>query len=195
METISTQKRDDAFIREVQERSGQVISTCYQCGNCTAGCPYNFAYDVPVSRIMRLLQLGDREAVLRSRSVWLCASCQSCTTRCPNMIDVARVMDVLRHMAREAGYATEPSVKAFGDAFLRSVERHGRVYEVGLLASYVVKTGRVWTDVDLAPKMLPKGKLGFLPHSIRGAKHIVRIFERYRQGAGKVSAQSSGGTE
>lgn len=180
METITLQTPDTRFIREVRERSGQVPSDCYQCGNCTAGCPFNFAYDIPVSKIMRLLQLGQSEAILQSRSLWLCATCQSCSTRCPNKIDVARVMDVLRHMAREQGHATERNVKAFGDAFLESVEKHGRVYEVGMLAKYVCKTGRFWTDIELGPKMLPKGKLGLRPHDIQGREHIARIFRRFR---------------
>jgi heterodisulfide reductase subunit C len=181
METIPLNSPDKEFIREVQERSGQNVLSCYQCGNCTAGCPYNFAYDLSVSRVMRLVQLGQREAVLKSHSIWLCATCQSCTTRCPNSIDVAKIMDVLRHMAREAGYATERNIKAFGDAFLESVEKHGRVYELGVTASYIRKTGRFWTDVDLAPAMLPKNKLSIKPHEVRGKEHVSAIFKRFRE--------------
>ncbi len=194
METITLQKPDSQFLRDVRERSGQEPSNCYQCGNCTAGCPYNFAYDIPVSRIMRLLQLGRRDEILQCKSLWLCATCQSCTTRCPNGIDVARIVDVLRHMAREAGYATERNVKAFGDAFLESVEKHGRVFEVGVVAGYVRKTGRFWTDIELGPKMLPKGKLGLRPHSIQGAEHIARIFRRYR-GEPEPAATTGGETK
>lgn len=183
METITLQAPDSAFIREVEERSGQNIAECYQCGNCTGGCPYNFAYDIPVSRIMRLVQTGQRETILASRSLWLCASCQTCTTRCPNNIDVARVMDVLRHMAREAGYATERNVKAFGDAFLDSVAKNGRVHEVGVVLGYVRRTGRFWTDADLSHKILPKGKLHLMPHKVAGAAHVAEIFRRYREGS------------
>jgi heterodisulfide reductase subunit C len=203
MEVISLQSRDAAFAAEVARRSGQNLATCYQCGNCTAGCPYTFVYDIPVSRIMRLVQMGRRDEVLRCRSLWLCASCQSCTTRCPNNIDVARVVDVLRHMAREAGYATEGAVKSFGDAFLASVERHGRVYEMGMLVNYVLKTGRFWTDYDLAPTVLPKGKIGFRPHTIQGAGHVTAIFRRFRErqqedrqavSAAGPAAESKGGS-
>lgn len=61
--------RDAAFTREVEERSGQNVSTCYQCGNCTAGCPAGFVYDRQVSQIMRGVQLGLREQVLRSNAI------------------------------------------------------------------------------------------------------------------------------
>ncbi len=98
-----TKSYDADFVRQVEKESGQDLSLCYQCGNCTAGCPYTFVYDIPVSKIMRLAQAGQKETVLKSKSLWLCATCESCTTRCPNNIDVAHIMDVLRHMARRVG--------------------------------------------------------------------------------------------
>jgi heterodisulfide reductase subunit C len=181
MNTFEFQTCDGAFIQEVETRSGQDLSLCYQCVNCTAGCPYTFAYDIPVSRIMRLLQTGRKQEVLESRSIWLCATCQSCTTRCPNNIDVAGIMDHLRHMAREEGYATERSVKFFSDQFLKSVERFGRVFEMGLMASYVMGTGKFWTDMDIAPTALSKGKVHLKPTQIQGRDKVEKIFKRYRE--------------
>ncbi len=181
MDVITLTAPDKGFIAQVEKESGQNLSLCYQCGNCTAGCPCSFVYDIPVNQIMRLLQAGQKDAVLSCHSVWLCASCQSCTTRCPNSIDVAHVMDTLRHMARRAGYAPEGAVKSFTDSFLESVERHGRAFELGLMVSYITKTGRFWTDVELAPQMIPRGKLGFKPHPVKNPKAITAIFERFRK--------------
>ena len=179
METIRLDKPDTAFIRRVEEESGQDVSRCYQCGNCTAGCPMSFTYDHSVSRIMRLIQAGQKDKVLSSRAIWMCATCETCTQRCPNNIDVACIMDVLRHMARREGLAAVPQVKTFWDSFLDSVRAHGRVFELGLLINYVAKTGRFWTDMDLGPKILPKGKLALKPHDIQGKEHVARIFERF----------------
>ncbi|WP_029897714.1 4Fe-4S dicluster domain-containing protein [Desulfohalovibrio reitneri] len=176
-----TESLDREFISQVEEESGQRVRLCYQCGNCTAGCPYTFAFDIPVSRMMRLLQAGQKDQLLSSHSVWLCATCESCTTRCPNGIDVARIVDVLRHMARREGYATERGVKVFWDSFLESVAKHGRVYEMGLLTSYIAKTGKVWTDAELGPRILPKGKLHLTPSRIQGREAVARIFERYKE--------------
>lgn len=173
--------QDRDFVAQVEKESGQKASLCYQCGNCTAGCPYTFVYDIPVHQIMRLLQTGQKQTLLSCRSLWLCATCQSCTTRCPNGIDVAHIMDVLRHMARREGYATEYGVKSFVDSFLESVEKNGRAFEMGLLLRFIGKTGRFWTDVDLAPKILPKGKLSPLPHKVKNPDAIAKIFERFRQ--------------
>ncbi len=182
MEVIHfTESYDADFVREVEERSGQNLDLCYQCGKCTAGCPYTFTYDLTVSQIMRLLQMGQKEKVLSCKSIWRCATCESCTTRCPNSIDVAKIMDVLRHIARQQGYVSDRTVKTFFDSFLSSVEKHGRVFEVGMLVNFVTKTGRFWTDADLAPKILPKGKIGFKPHEIKGKDEVAKIFQKYKE--------------
>jgi heterodisulfide reductase subunit C2 len=181
MNTFDFENCNETFIRKVETRSGQDLSLCYQCGNCTAGCPYTFAYDIPANRIMRLLQTGRKKEVLSCRSIWLCGTCYSCTTRCPNNIDVAGIMDHLRHMAREEGFATEKNVKIFCDQFLKSVERNGRVFEMGLMASYVMNTGRFLTDFEIAPQAMLKGKLHFKPPAIKGRAHVADIFKRFRE--------------
>ena len=87
------------FAGEIKRQTSQDVALCYQCGNCTAGCPYTEFFDYPVNQIMRLIQMGMREAVLSSKAIWLCATCETCTTRCPCEIDVAHIMDSLRAIA------------------------------------------------------------------------------------------------
>jgi heterodisulfide reductase subunit C len=182
MQIFDLATADQAFIAEVEARSHQKRQELL---------PVRQLYGrMPVHLRLRLLGQpdhapgpdGQKDAALGCRSIWLCGSCQSCTTRCPNKIDVARIMDVCRHMAREEGYATERSVKVFADSFLESVERHGRAYELGLMAAYMTRSGRVFTDVDLAPQVLMRGKLPFKPHPIQGREQVARIFERFRKG-------------
>ena len=176
--TISMQQsRDTDFIRAVEENSGQDVSKCYQCGNCMGSCNYTFAYDYPVTQIMRLIQLGQRDAVLGSSAIWLCANCQACTTRCPNNIDVARVMEALRIMSRKADTVSLPDIQAFYDEFLRSVKTFGRVFETGLLPVYNLRAKKPFTDFDLAPRLLMKGKLTFLPAMVKKRKKIAEMFE------------------
>ena len=101
------------FVEQVKEESGEDPKLCYQCGNCTAGCPYTEYFDFPVSQVMRLLQAGQKETILNSHSIWLCATCETCTTRCPCEIDIAHIMDVLRIIARREGYVSENDIKVF----------------------------------------------------------------------------------
>ena len=149
--------RDAAFTAEVEAHSGQNVSTCYQCGNCTAGCPAGFVYDLQASQIMRAVQLGLKDMVLDSKSIWMCLSCSTCSQRCPNNIDVGGVMETLRHMARQEGRVTVPKVEKFWWSFLDTVRAFGRTYEIGTMALYMMRSMRVFTDLDLEPEALKKG--------------------------------------
>ena len=177
--------RDPSFTAEVEAQSGQKVSTCYQGGNCTAGCPAGFVYDRQVNQIMRGVQLGLKDQVLNSRSLWMCLSCSTCSLRCPNDIDVAAVMETLRHMARKEGRVTVPRVEKFWFSFLDTVLRFGRTYEIGTMVLYMLRSMRVFTDVDLAPTALAKQKLGFKPHVTPhgGAEAVGRILKRYEERA------------
>ncbi len=91
-------------------------------------------------------------------------------------------MDVLRHIARREGYVSEKQMKLFYDTFLDSVKKHGRVFEVGLLLSYNTRSGRLFTDADLGPKVMTKGKVSLRPHEIQGKDKVAKIFNRFMEG-------------
>ncbi|HQG51507.1 MAG TPA: 4Fe-4S dicluster domain-containing protein [Syntrophorhabdaceae bacterium] len=186
MDSINlSNKTDWSFIEEVAEKSGQNPSLCYQCGNCTAGCPYSHFFDYPVSQIMRLLQAGQKDTILSSKAIWLCATCETCTTRCPCEIDVAHIMDTLRIIARRENRVSEKDIKTFYDAFLSSVKQFGRLYEVGTLLTYNLKSGNIMTDADLGPKVMSHNKIHFFPRSIKGKDQVAKIYERYQDKAKK----------
>jgi len=175
---------DRGFVDEVRRESGQDPSNCYQCGTCTAGCVYTPFFDYPVNQIMRLLQLGQKDCILASRAIWICATCEACTARCPCEIDVARIMDVLRIMARKEGLVSEKEVRLFHDTFLKSLRRHGRVYEPGILFGFNLRSGHLLRAADLGPTVLRKGKIPLLPKGIRGKTSIERIFRAYEDRIG-----------
>ena len=87
------------FVKKVAEISGQNLGFCYQCGKCSAGCPMSFAMDLLPNQVMRLVQLGMEEDIANSKTIWLCASCLTCTVRCPKGVDISRVMEALRVIA------------------------------------------------------------------------------------------------
>ena len=131
------------------------------------------------SQIMRLVHLGAENEVLASRAIWLCASCEACTTRCPMAIDIAGVMDALRIMAIDRQTALpDAHGKQFHRSFLGSVRRHGRVYEMGMMAAYKLRTRDLFSDVDKVPQMLAKGKLSLLPNRSGSIKEVREIFRR-----------------
>ena len=93
---LSSARLNSEFVRKVSEISNQNLNLCYQCGRCSAGCPMSFAMDLLPNQIMRLIQLGLEEDITAANTIWLCASCLTCTVRCPKGIDIARVMEALR---------------------------------------------------------------------------------------------------
>ena len=167
--------------RQVEDSSGQRLARCYQCGKCTAGCPCASSMDYPPHQIMRALQLGMRDAVLHSRAIWLCAACETCTTRCPQGVDVVAVMDALRRIAYAAHIRTpEKDVPIFHRIFMGSVRQHGRIFEITMMGLYNAFSGHLLKDVGMAPRMLLKGKLGLLPPRVEGGRSLRAMFERAR---------------
>jgi heterodisulfide reductase subunit C len=155
------------------------VRACYQCGRCSAGCPIAPFFDLLPMEVVRLAAYGLEEELLGSETIWLCASCETCTTRCPNGIDIAGLMDALRQRALTAGRRpAQQKVAAFHRSFLRSVRRWGRTYEVGMLAAYKARSRDLFGDLGLGWSMFRRGKLHLLPRRIRGRKAVRAMFAR-----------------
>ena len=180
--SIEVVQPDSAFRRQIEETLGQEISSCFHCNKCSSGCPVTFAMDVFPNKVVRMVQMGMKDQVLRSSTIWLCASCQTCTTRCPNEVDIAALMDALREMAVAEGVeVAEENIPLFHAAFLESVEKRGRVHEVGMLAKFKLKarkSGGLLKDAGLGWEMFKRGKLKLLPVKIRQRKQIRAIFRQ-----------------
>ena len=91
------------FIERIEELSGENVYACYQCGRCSAGCPVASEMDLLPNQIIRMVQMGLDDEVRRSKTLFLCASCFTCQSRCPKGIDIARVMEAVRHVLDPKG--------------------------------------------------------------------------------------------
>ena len=100
---MSAEDINNEFVQKVEELSGENLHACYQCGKCTAGCPFGDAMDKPPNQVIRLVQLGD-ESVLECNTIWLCASCFTCATRCPKGVDLSKVMEAIRTILLRQGF-------------------------------------------------------------------------------------------
>ena len=188
METIKltgAREQGQESLQEIKQESGVRVERCYQCGKCTAGCPVAFAMDKAPREIMRLLQLGLTEEALQSKTIWLCASCDTCSTRCPREVDIAKVMETLRIMAKEKGYISVRKLNLFHELFLKSVETTGRVYEGGLVLGRNILGMQPLKDVYLGPEMFLKGKISPLPHFIEDNGEVKKIFANVRERSGQ----------
>ncbi|MFO7741137.1 MAG: 4Fe-4S dicluster domain-containing protein [Anaerolineae bacterium] len=177
---------DLAFSDVVREWSGEDIHSCYYCQKCTAGCPTAFVMDLKPAQLLRMIQLGQKERVLSSKTIWMCIGCEACGTRCPNQIRLAPVMDVLRQMALDEGYTPETAVYSLHRSFLDSIRMWGRMHEVTMLAEF--KTRELMSeppvffkgllgDMKLGADLVLSGKLSFLPDRIKGLEEIRALYQ------------------
>lgn len=83
---------------------GEKLLKCFQCGTCTSDCPIaRFSDTYRPRTIIRMAQLGLKERSLNNDTLWLCTACFTCTDRCPQGVEVASVIRVLRNLASENG--------------------------------------------------------------------------------------------
>ena len=177
--TLNELQQQGAMATETLEKLSQVEARkCYQCGKCSAGCPAAEYMDIMPRQVMRLVQLGLTDEALKSKAIWLCATCDTCSTRCPRNVDIAHEMETLRILAKRKGIVGEKDIDKFHNVFLDMVKKFGRVYEVGLIVGRNVTTGKLFRDVNYGLPYLSKRKVHLLPEKVKAKDEINRIFAK-----------------
>jgi Fe-S oxidoreductase len=91
---------DDELLERLDHLTGGVVSLCYQCGVCTAACPWGLVLKdtLSVRSLMRKAQLG---LFNESDDLWFCTTCAVCQPLCPRGVDIPHVFRSLRYLAWE----------------------------------------------------------------------------------------------
>jgi heterodisulfide reductase subunit C len=183
---------DHTWLAEVDKIIGEDVEVCYQCKTCSSGCPVSFAMDIQPHQIIHMIRMGLKDEVLKSASIWLCVSCEACTTRCPNDIDVAKIMDAMKMASLKSGLKLgEKRVSIFHDAVLSSIKSSGRLFELGMIGMYTLKSGDIFSNLKsgslfgqakLGFQMIKKGKLKLFRKKIKGIKEIKKLFKKLKRG-------------
>ncbi len=181
---------DYSFLEKIEAQGPFQAGACFQCRKCTNGCPVTFAMDLYPDEVIRMVILGQRETVLACQTIWICAACETCTTRCPNDVKIAELMDCLKEMAVQDDLpSSQPRILALHETFLSNIKKWGRVYETALLPVYLLKSGELleklnsgtWRyDLNLGRQMVTKGRLPLMPPSIKGKREVRKIL-KYRK--------------
>lgn len=182
------------LVQEVMERSGQLLVACYQCRRCAAGCPVGEETGfITPDRLIRMINLGDREGALNNALVWQCVSCYTCGTRCPNDIMTGRITETLKKMAKEAHLEPlKPKVDFFHSTFVRSGLRWGRLNEGEFITFYELKIflkdglrfrfkaiyDEIKSQTKLALSMMGRKRLHFGIQSSKGRREIKRLYKK-----------------
>lgn len=166
-------KIDGSFLREVEDKCGHSLGGCFHCMACSSGCPAVEVMDYYPNQIVRMIQLGLKEEVLKSKTIWVCVGCYACVSQCPNRIHIPHMMDALREIAlREGVEPGEPDIWSFHREFLKQVDKRGRVYELEFMMRYKLATGSYFNDVLAGLQMIKNGRLELLPTRVRKLKEI-----------------------
>ncbi len=89
---------DDSLWEQLNQLTGNAATLCYQCGVCTAICPWGLVGQEPLSvhLILRRAQLGLQQG---NENLWLCTTCGQCQITCPRGVDISDVFRGLRTIA------------------------------------------------------------------------------------------------
>ncbi len=192
---VNAWELDPEFKYEIASTpGGEHIMRCFQCSTCTASCPV--AEIVPSynpRKIIRMSLLGMKNEVLSSDEIWICAICQMCTERCPQDVRISDVMGAIRQIAEKEAERGNVEIKSvrpvFEKAFMRQIEKYGRLYEIGLSMEYYknVHRGLILAMMELKKdfaklgmRLYKKGKMGvksMLPERIKRTDEVKKIFE------------------
>jgi heterodisulfide reductase subunit C len=168
---------------------GEAIRSCIQCGMCTGSCPTANKWDYPPRRVIAMVRAGLREELLSSNSMWFCASCYTCTVRCPRDIKPADIMHALEVLAVRSGLSTKQSrTPVMYQCFVDSANSNGRVYELGMMIKLFLKTNP-FAALKLAPVgmgLFFHGRMPLKPTRIKGIKEFKAIMDKAKKlGGGK----------
>lgn len=164
---------------EIQKEIELAIKKCYACSKCTSGCPVAPEMDYPPSLIVRWLAIGDIKKILKSKTIWVCSSCQNCYSRCPFEINIPHIINLMKEYASKDKLARgERTTRLFHNIFLSNIKSFGRIHEASLIGVWKIISGKWFSDLLLGMKMFLKGKLSIFPEKVKKQEEFKKLFKK-----------------
>ncbi|MDP2209653.1 MAG: 4Fe-4S dicluster domain-containing protein [Bacteroidota bacterium] len=175
-----------AFLEQVHIiPAGERINRCIQCGTCTGSCPVSYAMDISPRELIALFRAGEMEMIMKSRTIWICASCYACTTRCPSGIKITDIIYALKRTAMEKKYQSQQAqqVQILANLFIQNLMSYGRLHEGTLIRKYYMKTNikKLFGLIPLGRKMFQKKRIAILPKKIKAYASLSRIIKKAQE--------------
>jgi heterodisulfide reductase subunit C len=175
----------ESFLRQLEAvPNSEKIKSCIQCGTCTGSCPVSYAMDISPREVIALFRAGDMESLLHSKTIWVCASCYACQTRCPALIKVTDIIYALKRLAMEKNiYPPNFPVYSLSQSFVKIMNSYGRLHEARLLVFYFMKTNpfKLFSFMPLGLRMAKKKRIAYMPSKIRDLKNFQKIIKKAEQ--------------
>ena len=127
--------RVQGFGKEIMGVTGcDQLTSCIQCGTCSGTCPLTIYMDFSPRQVMALVRADFKNEVLRSNTIWLCASCYSCTVECPRQIRITDIMYALKQRAiKDHVYPRNMPIPILAQEFAKMILSKGRITETLLV--------------------------------------------------------------
>jgi len=183
--TRSEAELRQSFLKQVELiPAGEHIKRCIQCGTCTGSCPVSYAMDISPRQLIALFRAGEMETIMKSRTIWICASCYACTTRCPSGIKITDIVYALKRTAMEnERKSNAPQVQLLAKLFVSNLMSYGRLHEGTLIRKYYMKTRilKLFGFIPLARKLYRTKRLALFPKRIKAYASLSRIIAKAQE--------------
>jgi heterodisulfide reductase subunit C len=177
--------KNDSDVIEINhlEKIQEMVLTCIQCGTCTGSCPNAQSMDYTPRHLWRMVLMGQKDLIFKSKTFALCSSCYFCTLRCPRGLALTEAMSALKQLAARENVQSFRQSARFYAGFLESVRRHGRVREMEMMNLYFIAMRNPLVPLKyagLGMKLMRKRKISLhLPSKGTGA--LDKIFRKVQE--------------
>ncbi len=83
---------------QILRTSGVDVLKCMRCGKCSATCPSYDEMEYHPHQFVYMVEKGNIEPLMESKSIYKCLSCFACVERCPRGVEPANVIEAVRLM-------------------------------------------------------------------------------------------------
>jgi len=169
------------FGREVMSVPGcEQLEDCIQCGTCSGVCPLSIYMDYTPRQVMALTRGDFKNEVLRSVTIWLCASCYACAVECPRAIRITDIMYELKQRAIQEGiYPKRFPIPVLARKFSEMVRKNGRITEMLLVMKLFLATNP-WAAMGnwrMGLDLLRTGRLSLASEKIEHREDLARMLD------------------
>lgn len=177
--------RVPGFGREVMKVPGcEQLERCIQCGTCSGVCPLSIYMDHTPRQVMALTRADFKVEILRSHTIWLCASCYACTVECPQEIRITDIMYELKQRAIHEGvYPPRFPIPVLAREFDSMVRKNGRISELLLVFRLFLKTSwrAALSNWRMGFDLLRTGRLSLKTERIRARDDLAKMLDAVDQ--------------
>lgn len=167
------------------------LPSCIQCGTCSGACPLSIYMDFSPRQVMALVRADFKNEVLRSNTIWLCASCYGCTVECPRQIRITDIMYALKQRAiKERVYPKHMPIPILAKEFAKMVRSKGRITETLLVMQLFLRANwrAVLSSWRLGLGLIRTGRFVLKPERIKRQAELEAMLATITSGNGKGTA-------